>query len=139
MRTFRRMRRGIAAVLLVLCLPACTSWRPARVSPQQLFLDGNPKAIRVSTAAGRRLALARPWVAADTLRGYAMVRTAAHGDRAVTVEQAPTAIALADITLIEVGETSPAMAALAVVRAFGAVAIVAAIATCDKNSMVCAR
>jgi hypothetical protein len=103
MQTFQRIRRSIAAVLLVLYLPGCTSWRLAEVSPQQLFLDGKPKQVRVTTAAGRQLELTRPWLVADTLRGYITVRNPARTDETVTVVQdTATAIPLADITRIQV-------------------------------------
>jgi hypothetical protein len=61
--------RVIAAVLLLAYLPACSSWRVEKVSPQALIEAKHPAQVRVSRPDGTKQVLHQPSIAGDTLRG----------------------------------------------------------------------
>jgi hypothetical protein len=67
-QTFRRIRRSIAAVLLMLYLPGCYHWRLAYLGPSEMA----NKRVRVTDSAGKHLTLHMLWVSGDSLigRGY---------------------------------------------------------------------
>jgi len=92
MAPIKAHRRAIAALLLVVCLPACTSWQVGKTSPEQLFAEDPPDRVRVTRTDGSRMELLAREVRADTLVGTV------RGD---TLE---TAIPLAYITKLEVQE-----------------------------------
>jgi hypothetical protein len=70
MRTFRQIRRAIAAVLLVLLLPGCYHWAALPISPDDpaSSVEGL-HSVRVKTTAGSRFELRAPTVRGDTLVG----------------------------------------------------------------------
>ena len=93
MAPIRDHRRTIAVVLLLLYLPACTSWQVGKTSPEQLFEDDPPEKVRVTQTDGSRVELMSPEVRADSLVGTMK------GDT-VTV-----AIALSQVQTLEVRES----------------------------------
>ena len=93
MAPVRDHRRAIATLLLVLYLPACTSWQVAKASPEQLFEDDPPEKVMVTQTDGSRVELMSPEVRADSLVGTMK------GDT-VTV-----AIALSQVQKLEVRES----------------------------------
>ena len=75
MRTFGPIRRGIAALLLVVYLPACFSYvSPKPLTPQE-YLDANhPKHVRVTLTDKTRRVLRDPWAGPDSIGGVLMIR-----------------------------------------------------------------
>jgi hypothetical protein len=69
MAPIRAHRRALAALLLVLYLPACTSWQVGKTSPDQLFEDDPPEKVRVTQTDGSRVELLAPMITPDTLWG----------------------------------------------------------------------
>lgn len=72
MRVPARGTRVIAAGLLLVYLPACSSWRVESVSPRALIEATHPAQVRLSRADGTKQVLHRPSIAGDTLRGSAL-------------------------------------------------------------------
>lgn len=85
MQTFRRIRWTIAAVLLVLYLPGCYSWKTVPITP--VVSEQRPGRVRVTTAEGTRFELHWPLVRGDTLLG--------------TRRDLPVSIALGDIARVQ--------------------------------------
>jgi hypothetical protein len=70
MRTFHRMRRSVATVLLAVHLPACHYWaEPNGLTPQQYVDRERPAEARVTLTDSSTVLLQRPWVSSDTLWG----------------------------------------------------------------------
>lgn len=70
MRTIRRLRRSVALLLLVTCLPACFHYvTPTKTTPQEYIAANHPKQVRVTLADQSWHVLRDPWVAGDTLGG----------------------------------------------------------------------
>ena len=86
-------RRAIATLLLVLYLPACTSWQVGKTSPEQLFEDDPPEKVRVTQTDGSRVELLAPMITADTLRG------------SVKGDSVSVAIPLSNVQTVEVRES----------------------------------
>ena len=61
--------RPIGVLLLILHLGACTSWRPATVSPRQVMEDDEPEVVRITLTDGERVTLLSPEVRGDTISG----------------------------------------------------------------------
>ncbi len=59
--------RPVALVLLVLHLGACTTWRPATVSPPQLIEEEEPGRVRITRTDGERVTIQDPEVRADSI------------------------------------------------------------------------
>ena len=67
----RTNRRPIAALLLLLYLPACTSWKVGRPTPEEFLENEQPDNVRVTQTDGSRVELMSPEVRADSLVGTA--------------------------------------------------------------------
>ena len=108
MRMFRRIRRTLAAVLLVACPVACSGWHTVSVSPRALLGEQHPDLIRVTTATNERIVVSSPEVSADTLKG-ATTRPGSEASPWIAQAESmwPVAIALADVTKVEVRQFSP--------------------------------
>ena len=65
----RTNRRPIAALLLLLYLPACTSWQVGRPTPEEFLENEQPDEVRVTQTDGSRVELMSPEVRADSLVG----------------------------------------------------------------------
>ena len=77
MRTSHRMRRTMAAVLLMTYLPACYHYvTPKEMTPAQYIAAKDPKQVRVTLADSSQVVLRDPWVSADSLGGRLMVQDA---------------------------------------------------------------
>jgi hypothetical protein len=92
MHTSRRMRRVIAAGLLTLYLPSCTSWQLGYMSPAEMLTE----VVRVTTTDGKEIALANPWVRGDSL-------VAGRRNAWGTADRDTIAIALAAVRTIQIG------------------------------------
>ncbi len=88
MAPVRDHRRAIATLLLLLYLPACTSWQVGKTSPEQLFEDDPPEKVRVTQTDGSLIELMSPEVRADSLVG--------------TVKGDTVSIALSEVQKVEV-------------------------------------
>ena len=75
MRTFQRIRRTIAAVLLVVYLPGCYHWvTEKQISPQEYITTKHPKQVRLQLVdSTRRTVLRQPWVSADSIGGWPLI------------------------------------------------------------------
>ena len=69
MAPIRDHRRIIAVLLLLLYLPACTSWQVGTTSPEQLFEDDPPDKCRITLTDGSEVELMSPVIRADSLVG----------------------------------------------------------------------
>jgi hypothetical protein len=101
MRPVRARRSGIAAFLLLLYLPACTSWHVGTPTPAQFVDREHPQAVRVTRADGGTIELKSPVVRGDSLVGTA--------GRDSTVS-----LALSDVRSVAVKRTSTGKTLLAV-------------------------
>lgn len=93
MRNFRRIRRGVAAGLLVWFLPGCYSWKPGYLAPSEM----TNKTVRVTTTAGSRMRLYKSWVSGDSLLGH-------RPDGQGFLAKDTIRVALADVTAVEIGK-----------------------------------
>ena len=90
MAPIRDHRRTIAVVLLLLYLPACTSWQVGKPSPEEFLENEQPEKVRVTQTNGSRVELVAPKVRADSLVG--------------TVKGDTVSIALSEVQKVEVKE-----------------------------------
>ena len=98
MQTFGRIRRSLAAVLLVLYLPGCYHYAvPKGMSPQEYIAAEHPKQVRLTLADGSRRTLHQPWVSADSIGGRPVVRSQGGSLKLGP----PWAIALSDVRRME--------------------------------------
>ena len=68
--SMRMLRRPIAYLLLVLYVPACTSYRTTNLAPQEAVADEGTVVVTVTNGAGTEtLSLKQPWVRNDTVGG----------------------------------------------------------------------
>ena len=100
MRIFRRFRAGFAIIVLV-AVAACTSWRPYEGTPRPTTL---PSQVRVTLGEGEEFTLVRPRLLDDTLL---VGRASRHGPESFS---AP----LSSIRLLEVRRFNPGKTALVV-------------------------
>jgi hypothetical protein len=63
MQPLRRIRRVVAAGLLTLYLPSCSSWKLGYLSPAEM----SGEVVRVTTTEGKEITLTGPWVRGDSL------------------------------------------------------------------------
>ena len=92
MAPIREHRRTIAALLLLLYLPACTSWQVGKPSPEEFLENEHPEKVRVTQTDGSRVELMSPAVRADSLVGRV------NGGTSVS-------IALSEVQKVEVRES----------------------------------
>ncbi|MDH4045096.1 MAG: hypothetical protein OEY20_13380 [Gemmatimonadota bacterium] len=117
MRTFRRIRRSIAGLVLVLYLPACHTYVPLQeMTPQEYIATKHPKQVRLTlndvTHGLHRLELLTPSVGpGDSLTG--LPRGA----------DAPVTVALSTIERLEVRESNPSGTTGAVVGGLAVVGV----------------
>ena len=95
MAPIREHRRTVAALLLFLYLPACTSWQVGKPSPEEFLENEQPEKVRVTQTDGSRFELMSPAVRADSLVGRV------NGGTSVS-------IALSEVQKIEVSESDSA-------------------------------
>lgn len=99
MPAFRRIRRTIAALLLVLYLPACYHYvTPKRTTPQQYIATEQPDQVRVTLTDGTRQILLRPSISQGSLQGYVLVRESNNFMRAGP----PWAVSITSVQRLEV-------------------------------------
>jgi hypothetical protein len=128
----RRRRPGIACLLLLAYLPACTSWEVGTPTPAQFVEAEHPKAVRVTRSDGTRMEFRTPKVQGDSLVGTAGEDTTRQ-----------VSLPLSDVRSVDVKRVSAWKTTLAVVGgAVGVmigVAIVATIVECSQpeNAIVC--
>lgn len=93
-------------------LTACTGWQVQQVSPAELIAREHPARVRVTTSA-RQVTLAAPFIAGDSIVGSSKASPL-------------TALALADVTRVEVRRANTANTVLAVAGATALIAVSAA-------------
>ena len=122
----RAQRRPIAALLLLLYLPACTSWQGVgKPSPEEFLEDESPAKIRVTQTDGSRVELDNPWVSASD----SLVGTVKGG--------APVSIALSEVQKVEVSKGDTGMTVYFVLIVVTSLAFLTAmLATVDWNTGV---
>ena len=82
-------RRSIACLLLLLYLPACTSWAVQRgLTPEQLITAEHPTVMRVTRPDGSFIVLERPRIVGDSLAGV--------------TPRATVTVAVADVTQVAI-------------------------------------
>ena len=95
-----------ATFLLLLYLPACTSWQVVSVTPEQLIADQHPRTIRVERTDGKKLVIEHPEVTGDSIIGMVTSgarQTVTTGHMPSMSEQsAPVSVARRGIPLSEV-------------------------------------
>lgn len=100
----RPQRRGIAALLLLLWLPACHSWQVPGVAPATYIEQQHPARVRVSTDTNR-VQLDHPWVQADTILGTRWVATNAGLMRMDTVAVPGSQVSRMEVRKGDTGKT----------------------------------
>ncbi len=130
MRTFRRIRRILAASLLVVHQACCYHYVAAPGTPPDYIVAHKPRQVRVTLTDGTSRTLLKPTVAQDSLKGYLAAPRTGGGTR----PGAPWATPLTSVRGLEVASVSSAATAgvaVGVVLLLGAVAaLVAADANC---------
>lgn len=91
MRMHDRRHRIIASILLVITVPACTTWEVQHLSPDWVVTQYQPDRVRVSAPTGYRVVIKHPAVSNDSI---------VSGDRSLSV-------ALTEIQTIEVKRRDP--------------------------------
>ena len=115
--------RGAALALLVLYLPACTTWRAQSFPAQAVILDTHPKRIRLTRLDGSRVEITNPRIVGDSIVG-----TSPDWGRFAN----GPAVALDDIRFVETQEMHAANTTLLVVGlGIAALAVAAAVAQDD--------
>jgi hypothetical protein len=137
MRMVLQMRRVVAAGLLGWYLPGCYAWRPAPPSPETISVADSTAAIRIGTSRGR-FEVKRPVVDGDSLRGTFLELQTVGGGWTLYAPSSVQALALADITSIEVrrvdgGQTG--LAALLGVLVVGGAIAALIVSSVDLGSM----
>ena len=126
MSPFRRPgapRRALALLLGSLTLTgACTSWHASEVAPETLLARERPSAVRVTAHDDDRHVLRGPRIAADTLRGL----RGWEGKDSV-------AVALRDVTRVEVARVSSGKTAALVVVVGGLIAGIIAMGSMEMG------
>jgi len=124
MRTLRDTTLGRVLILFVLAawLASCTTWKAARQSPEAVLgREEPPTHLRVTRADLRRAELYNPWIAHDTLFGYA-----AEPLPGADLNTLPKiAIAVDDVRTVELRKTDVVGTTLLVLTLAGAVALIA--------------
>ncbi len=118
----RPQRRGIAALLLLLWLPACANWQVPGVAPATYIEAQHPARVRVTTDTSR-VQLDHPWVRADTIVGTRLVTSRAGIMRLDTVQ-----VAVQQVNRMEVRSGSTGNSLLLVGGVVLALAIIGGIA-----------
>jgi len=105
MPTFRHIRRSIAALLLVMHLPACSAYVvPKGITPQEYIAVNHPKRVRVTLIDRSQHYLRDPWVTSDSLGGVLPARDS-RGFR-IEPPPAPWVVALSAVRRVEVYQSS---------------------------------
>jgi hypothetical protein len=120
MRPVRTRRSGIAYLLLLLYLPACTSWHVGTPTPAQFVETEHPQTVRVTRTDGTTLELKAPVVRGDSLVGTV------GRDRTVS-------LALSDVRSVEVKRTSTGKTVLLV--GAGVVVVVAVLLASLRSAL----
>jgi hypothetical protein len=98
--TFRRIRRLLAALLLVLYVPACYHWvTPEGMTPQEYIATNHPKQVRITLADSSRLVVLRPTISGDSLVGF---RPATGDPYTGLVPEEPVCVAAAAVQRLQV-------------------------------------
>ncbi len=126
MFTFQRLRwhhRSIAALLLLLWLPACSSWEVPGVAPATYIEQQHPDRVRVSTDTSR-VQLDHPWVRADTIMGTRWIASHAGLMRMDTVQVAVPQVSRLEVPKSATGNTLMLVGGILLVLAIaGAIAL----------------
>jgi hypothetical protein len=136
MHPMRERRSGIASLLLLLHLAACTTWHVGTPTPAEFVEREHPQKVRVTRRDGISLELKSPVVRGDSLVGTA-----------VTIHEAPTtglapasrdsavsllSIALSDVQSVKVERASPGRSFLAVIA--GVIVVIGLVAIIDYSN-----
>lgn len=128
LRFSRTHRSPLAALLLVLYLPACTTWQIGTPTPAEFVTREHPSAVRVTRTDGRRLTMLSPVVVHDSLSGG--VRQYSHG-----VSTVPTVtVALAEVRDVAVERTAVGKTLLVVGGSLVVITVVAWAIECDGSN-----
>ena len=93
----RAVRQSAAAVLLVLQLGGCSSWRVESASPPELIAKEQPAKIQITRSNGQRQVLHQPAVQGDSLVG----------SHAAGMAERDRAVALGDVTAVATRRRDP--------------------------------
>lgn len=119
--------RMVAACLLPAYLLSCTGWQRVQ-TPASETIASHPKGVRITVAGGRRIEVERPQILGDSLIGIETLSGQQLRDPEVVDKKPRVAVALAEISLIEVPRFDPlgtiVLAAAGVAGILGAVALV---------------
>ena len=123
-----RRRSGIACLLLLAYLPACTSWHVGTPTPAQFVETQHPKMVRVTRSDGTKMELRTPMVQGDSLLGTAGEDTTRQ-----------VSLPLSDVRSVAVQRVSAWKTTLVVLGGVIGVLVVATIVECSdpENAIVC--
>ena len=128
MHGMRVWRSGIAWLLLLAYLPACTSWHIGTPTPAQFVETEHPQSVRVTRTDGTTIQLQSPMIRGDSLVGTISARPARE-DSSKTVS-----LALSDVRFVEVKRTSTGKTLLAVGGGLALGIVVLALIECSGAS-----
>jgi hypothetical protein len=114
-----RLHRIIASVLLVITVPACTTWEVQHLSPEWVVTQYQPERVRVSAPTGYRIVIKHPVVSNDSI---------VSGDDSLSV-------ALTEIQRIEVSRSDPAKTKLLALGIAGGLVLTGVIACVATNCL----
>jgi len=123
-----RRRSGIACLLLLAYLPACTSWHVGTPTPAQFVETQHPKRVRVTRSDGTKMELRTPMVQGDSLLGTAGEDTTRQ-----------VSLPLSDVRSVAVQRVSAWKTTLVVLGGVIGVLVVTTIVECSnpENAIVC--
>ena len=129
MHTFRRIRRLLAASLLVVHLAGCYHYVAAPGMPRDYMVSHKPRLVRVTLTDGTSQMVLTPTVSQDSLKGYLPAPRTGGGTR----PGAPWATPLASVRGLEVASVSSAATAGVVVGAVVLVGVAVALVAAESN------
>ena len=118
-----RRRSGIACLLLLVYLPACTSWQVGTSTPAQFVQTEQPDRVRVTRADGTKMELRSPVVQGDSLVGTAGEDTTSH-----------VSLLLSDVQSVAVQKVSAGKTTLAVAGGLVVVLVIAYLIDCGGKT-----
>ena len=108
-----------AILTFTIQMQACTEWSIAPLSPREVIVQERPETVRATLHDGRRLVVARPSIAGDSILG--VVEECRPSDSQFGSPSCHTMVRpmlwLDDLQVLEVRQSAPQMSALAAIVA----------------------
>ena len=119
MSTLRTRQSRRACVLMLLYLPACTSWQVGGPTPAQFIEQERPTQVQVSRTDGSTIVLNSP-----TIRGDSLIGTVSRGN-VRDARNSSVSVPLSDVRTLAVSRSSTGMTVMIVVVGIIVVGVIA--------------